>query len=182
MHATHTTPDERAALAAQGAHIVLCPSTEANLGDGVFDLGDWVARGGRWSIGSDSHVTRAWTEELRWLEYGQRLLRRQRNVAASVTGLDSSGAALVTGALAGGVAAAGLPLAGIQPGQRADFCVLDAAAASIEGVPVESLLDALIFSSPEARPTAVAVAGRLEAVSPPATGDFGRVMGKLWAA
>jgi hypothetical protein len=85
-----------------GAAIVICPSTEANLGDGVFDYSGYARLGGRWSIGSDSHVTCGWTEELRLLEYSQRLTQRRRNVAAQADNSASSAAALFQAALAGG--------------------------------------------------------------------------------
>jgi formimidoylglutamate deiminase len=75
VHATHATVQEIAAVAASGAGIVLCPSTEANLGDGLPDLPSWLAAGVPITIGSDSQATRAWCEELRLLEYGQRLVR-----------------------------------------------------------------------------------------------------------
>jgi formimidoylglutamate deiminase len=139
---------------------VLCPSTEANLGDGVFDLPAWQAAGGRWSLGSDSHVTRSWTEELRLLEYSQRFVLRQRNVAARATGAASTAATLLQSALDGGSAAAGLPLAGLAVGQRADFAVVDTDAAALAGVPATHLLDALVFSSPGTPMARVAVAGR----------------------
>ncbi len=86
VHATHATPAELLGVQGTGAAIVICPATEANLGDGVFDLPAYAAAGGRWSIGSDSHVTRSWPEELRLLEYSQRLTLRQRNIAARVLG------------------------------------------------------------------------------------------------
>jgi formimidoylglutamate deiminase len=149
VHATHTTPTELQGVQGCGAAIVICPSTEANLGDGVFDFSAYSALGGQWSIGSDSHVTRAWSEELRLLEYGQRLTQRRRNVAAQ-SGV-SSAAALFEAALAGGQSATSLPLGGIQAGNRADFLVTDAQSSSLAGVPTESLLDALVFSSPGAR-------------------------------
>ena len=83
VHATHSVPAEIDAVAARGAGVVLCPSTEANLGDGLSDLPGWLAAGVPLAIGSDSQVTRAWPEELRWLEYGQRLGLRRRNVSAA---------------------------------------------------------------------------------------------------
>lgn len=138
VHATQATPAELAAVRATRASIVLCPTTEANLGDGVFDLPSYA--GGTWSIGSDSNVCRDWTEELRWLEYSQRLVRRERNVAARVAGVDSSAAALLQGALAGGAAATSLPMGGIAVGQRADFCVVEA------GAEPDFLLDTLVFA------------------------------------
>ena len=107
VHATHMTHTEYAAAAATGAVAGLCPSTEANLGDGIFDLPSWLGQSGNWSIGSDSHVTRSWQEELRLLEYSQRLGLRQRNVASRAALCESTATALFQGALEGGTAAAG---------------------------------------------------------------------------
>src|SRR5207248_1143767 len=115
--------------------IVLCPSTEANLGDGIFDLPSWTGQSGNWAIGSDSHVTRSWREELRLLEYSQRLNLRKRNVAAAAAVTESSASALFQGALDGGTAASGLPLGGLKEGQRADFVVVDRDAPELVGVP-----------------------------------------------
>ena len=159
VHATHTTATELQGVKASGASTVLCPTTEANLGDGVFDLPAYAHLQGNWSIGSDSHITRSWQEELRLLEYSQRLALRQRNVMAGATGQASSAAALFNAALAGGAAACGLPLGVIAVGQRADFSVIDTTSAALLGVPRDYLLDALVFSSPDARFSSVYVAG-----------------------
>lgn len=180
VHATHANAEELAALRATGAAIVLCPSTEANLGDGVFDLPAWLGASGRWSLGSDSHVTRDWREELRLLEYSQRLALRQRNVAARATVSASTAAALFAGALEGGSAAAGLPLAGFAVGQRADFLVVDEQDPALAGVPADHLLDALVFSSPGGAPRRVVVAG-VEAPEVDTRGDFVTAMRALWA-
>lgn len=160
IHATQATPDELDALRSRGAAIVLCPTTEANLGDGVFDLPAWIGASGRWSIGSDSHITRSWQEELRLLEYSQRLMLRQRNVAARAALGEGSAAALFEGALEGGTAAAGLPLGGLAVGQRADFMVVDAQSPALVGIPETHVLDALVFSSPQPVFSQVFVAGR----------------------
>ncbi len=160
VHATQTTPAELAGVQAAGASIVICPSTEANLGDGVFDLPHWLGRAGTWSIGSDSHVTRSWQEELRLLEYSQRLALRQRNIAARSGGRESTAAVLFDGALAGGSAAAGRSLGGLGVGQRADFMVLEREATALLGVPDAQLLDAAVFSTPHAGMRQVHVAGR----------------------
>jgi len=160
VHATQSTTVELEGVRNQRASIVLCPSTEANLGDGVFDLPGWMGQSGRWAIGSDSHVTRSWQEELRLLEYSQRFQLRQRNVAARAALCESTATALFQGALEGGTAAAGLPLAGLAPGQRADFVVVDTGSSALLGVPPDHLLDALVFSSPDARFSEVFVAGR----------------------
>ena len=158
VHATHGTAEELQAVSASGASIVICPSTEANLGDGVFDFSGYT--GGTWAIGSDSHVTRRWTEELRLLEYSQRLSQRKRNVAAHAAGRDSSAASLLEGALAGAASATSQLLGAIKVGHRADFLVLDDQSTALLGVPPEYLLDALVFSSPDARFAEVLVAGR----------------------
>jgi formimidoylglutamate deiminase len=160
VHATHTTPDELRGVQARGASIVICPATEANLGDGVFDLPGYARVHGRLSIGSDSHVTRRWSEELRLLEYAQRLTQRKRNRAAELLGHQSSAATLLQAALGGGLAASGQALGGLQVGQRADFCVLDSQSPALLGMPADHVLDALVFSSPDARFTAVYVAGQ----------------------
>lgn len=181
VHATQCTPGELEGVRQRAASIVVCPSTEANLGDGVFDLPRWLGQGGRWSIGSDSHVTRSWREELRLLEYSQRLALRQRNVAARAAVRASSAAALFQGALEGGSAAAGLPLAGLARGQRADFMVVDEASPSLLGVPANDLLDALVFSSPEARLAQVYVAGRrAEPATAQLRAKFADAMRGLW--
>ena len=99
VHATHSTPAEIVSVARSGAGVVLCPSTEANLGDGLTDLPGWLGASVPLSIGSDSQVTRSWCEELRVLEYGQRLHLRKRNVAASPDqGEPATAARLLTGA------------------------------------------------------------------------------------
>ncbi len=160
VHATHATADELAGVAQCGAAIVICPSTEANLGDGVFDLPTYAARQGRWSVGSDSHVTRNWPQELQQLEYSQRLTLRRRNIAALALGSDSSAAAMFEAALAGGAPATGQALGGIAVGRRADFLVLDGDAPSLLGLPPDHLLDALVFSGAAAAISQTWVAGR----------------------
>jgi formimidoylglutamate deiminase len=108
VHATHATPSEIDAVAASGAGIVLCPGTEANLGDGLCDLPRWLHSDTPIALGTDSHVTRSWPDELRLLEYGQRLALRQRNVAADPDVTPSTAARLVARCLSGGAAAAGV--------------------------------------------------------------------------
>lgn len=161
VHATHATPAEIEAVAARGAGVVLCPSTEANLGDGLPDLPRWLAADVPLALGSDSQVTRDWPAELRLLEYGQRLQRRERNVAAAPDrGQPAAAARLFERVLAGGGAAAGQGAWGLQPGARADLLVLDTRDAPLLGVPAERVLDALVFSSPGRPFGDVMVAGR----------------------
>ena len=161
VHATHTVPAEIEAVARAGAGVVLCPGTEANLGDGLCDLRHWLASGTALAIGSDSHVTRAWPEELRWLEYGQRVLLRQRNVAAApASGQPSSAARLFERVRQGGAAACGERAWGLERGARADLLVLDAEQGALLGVPAEALLDATVFAAAERPVRDVLVAGR----------------------
>jgi formimidoylglutamate deiminase len=161
VHATHATRAEIDAVARSGAGVVICPGTEANLGDGLPDLPGWLDARVPLSIGSDSHVTRAWREELRWLDYGQRLALRRRNVsAAPERGASSTAARLFDAARAGGAAAAGLPCRGLAVGERADALVVDTRDASLLGLPPDRLLDALVFSSPGRPWRDVLVAGR----------------------
>ena len=182
IHATHTTPAELQGVQRSSASIVICPATEANLGDGVFDLPGYAAAGGNWSIGSDSHVTRSWPEELRLLEYSQRLTLRQRNIAAHVLSHESSATGLFEAALAGGGAASGQPTGGLKPGQRADFVTLDMNSPSLLGLPADYLLDALVFSSPGAVFDDVYVAGRRiqTAADAEVPNQFSRALRELW--
>ena len=187
VHATHCTAAELHGVAASGASIVLCPTTEANLGDGVFDLPEYTKAQGTWSIGSDSHVTRSWQEELRLLEYSQRLTLRQRNVIAAASAKLSTTAALFNAAVAGGSAACGLRMGGLVMGNRADFSVIDTSSSALLGIPPAMLLDAAVFSSPDARLSAVYVAGKLTVQSScvanwdDLTSNFTVAMRELWA-
>jgi formimidoylglutamate deiminase len=189
VHATQADPDELSAVRGKGAAIVLCPSTEANLGDGVFDFAAYA--GGNWAIGSDSHVTRGWVEELRLLEYSQRLIQRKRNVAAQAARNSSTAAVLFEAALSGGAAATARPVGAIAVGHRADFLVLDAQAPALLGVPTEHLLDALVFSSPQAGFREVHVAGNATLAGAmneqseqraAIAQDYLRAMNELWSS
>ena len=145
VHATHLTDGETRAIAESGAVAGLCPTTEANLGDGLFPLVPYREAKGAFGIGSDSHVCRDPAEELRLLEYGQRLTRRSRNVAASE--LDpSTGGSLWRAAVAGGAKACGRPIAGIAAGQRADLVVLNGKHPDLTGRTGDAVADTLIFS------------------------------------
>jgi formimidoylglutamate deiminase len=144
VHATHMDFDESAALAGSGAVVALCPSTEANLGDGLFPLHDFLKEGGQIAIGSDSHVSINPFEELRWLEYGQRLVTRSRNIASL---RDSHvGRELFSRVLEGGAKACGRTAVGLEVGAPADLVVLSDDDPMFAGHDDESRLDALVFS------------------------------------
>ena len=124
VHATHMRADESERLARSGATVGLCPSTEANLGDGVFDAAVYFTAGGTWGIGSDSHVSVCVREELRWLEYAQRLIHRTRNILAG-TATPYVAEHLFLQGVSGGARASGRKVAGLAVGQCADLLVLD---------------------------------------------------------
>jgi len=142
VHATHMDADETARLARSGAVAGLCPSTEANLGDGLFPLVEYLDHGGRIGIGSDSQISVSPVEELRWLEYGQRLTRRARNLAATPA-QPHTGARLFAAALDGGLAASGLDAA--QP-HAAGVLMLDAVHPLLAARTDDELLDSWIFA------------------------------------
>ncbi len=161
VHATHSTPEEIEAIARSGAGVVLCPSTEANLGDGIADLPGWLRHGVPLSLGSDSNATRSALEELRLLEYSQRLARRVRCVAAAPQeNQPATAARLWSRTLAGGAGAAGFERWGLEVGARADLLVVDTAAPALLGIPQSHTLDAMVFSSPIRPFRDVLVAGR----------------------
>lgn len=145
VHATHMTAAETAALAASGATAGLCPTTEANLGDGIFPAEAYCAAGGRFGIGSDSHVSVSPVEELRWLEYAQRLVTGRRAVLAGGP-RRSTGRSLFEAALSGGAAACGHGPAGLAAGARADLLVLDTAHPLLAAREDDALIDGWVFA------------------------------------
>ncbi len=155
VHATQLDERERSALGASGAVAGLCPTTEANLGDGLFPLGPYVRDGGGFGIGSDSNVSISPVEELRWLEYGQRLITRRRIVA--VTDAQSScGEFLYASAAAGGAQACGRASGALSVGCRADLVVVD----GLGEADAPTALDRYIFATDRAAPRDVMVGGR----------------------
>ena len=187
VHATHATPAEIDAVATSGAGVVLCPSTEANLGDGAPDLPRWLAADVPLALGSDSQVARTWTEEVRWLDYAQRLARRVRNVAAAPErGQPATAARLFDALLAGGARSAGHAAWGLVAGARADLLVLDLDAPGLLGVPVRHRLDALVFATDAPAFREVHVAGRClvregrHVEAAPIAARFRDVMAELW--
>jgi formimidoylglutamate deiminase len=159
VHATHATGEELKGLAESGATVCVSISTEANLGDGFFDTARYLKAGGRLCVGSDSQASVSPTEELRWLEYQQRLRKKRRGVLATKT--DSHvGTRLWRDAAQNGAQAIGQPTGTIEVGRRADWLVLDAGHPSMVGAAPDTALDHLVFAGGDAAIRHVMVAGR----------------------
>ena len=158
VHATHLTAEETAGIAHSGATVAICPTTEANLGDGLFPLRAYLDAGGTWGIGSDSHISVSPVEELRWLEYGQRLQTRHRNIAVRADN-GSVGETLLHGTLASGAAATGQAVGLLAPGQAADWIVLDAQAPVFAGARPADVADRWLFAGNRPLVREVCVAG-----------------------
>jgi formimidoylglutamate deiminase len=158
VHATHLTGEEAAAIAASGATVAICPTTEANLGDGLFPLRAYLDAGGAWGIGSDSHVSVSPVEELRWLEYGQRLQTHHRNIAVRADS-SSVGGTLLQGVLSSAANATGQPVGTLAPGSAADWVVLDAAAPAFAGARPGDVVDRWLFAGNRNLVREVRVAG-----------------------
>jgi len=146
IHATHMTDAEVGAFAKTGAVAGLCPITEASLGDGIFSAREFLDAGGAFGVGTDSNVLVGAADELRQLEYGQRLRHRQRNVLSSGAGR-STGRTLFDHALAGGAQAMAQATVGLAPGARADIVTLDAAHPSLAGRTGDAAIDGWIFAA-----------------------------------
>jgi formimidoylglutamate deiminase len=158
IHATHLDPQEVKGIASSGAVAGLCPITEANLGDGIFEGIDYLAAGGRFGVGSDSNIEISAPGELKQFEYSQRLKHRARNVLAEREG-QSTGRSLYENALTGGAQALGRRIGAIAEGHRADLVVLDANHPDLAAVSGDRWLDSYVFVAGEAAIDTVFVAG-----------------------
>lgn len=139
VHATHLTGAEVQGIAGSGATVAICPTTEANLGDGLFPLRPYLDAGGRWGVGSDSQISVSPVEELRWLEYGQRLATRHRNIAVRVDS-HSVGETLLRGVQDSAITATGNAAVGD------DRITLDVDAPQFAGMTRDDAIDRWIFS------------------------------------
>src|SRR4051794_1346598 len=146
IHATHMTNEEVGAFARNGAVAGLCPVTEASLADGIFPGREFLDAGGSFGVGTDSNVLVGVTDELRQLEYGQRLKHRERNVLSGGAGA-STGRTLFDHAVAGGAQALAQATVGIAPGARADIVTLDASHPSLAGRSRDAIIDGWIFAT-----------------------------------
>ncbi|MDH0303933.1 MULTISPECIES: formimidoylglutamate deiminase [unclassified Pseudomonas] len=159
VHATHADAGEVTAMARSGAVAGLCLTTEANLGDGIFPAVDYLAQGGRMGIGSDSHVSLSVVDELRWLEYGQRL-RDQRRNRLYRGDQPMVGRTLYDAALAGGAQALGQPIGELAEGKRADWLVLDGQDPYLAVADGDAILNRWLFAGGDRQVRDVMVNGR----------------------
>lgn len=159
VHATHTTVEELKDLSRTNAVICLCPSTEANLGDGLFSLRAWLDLGGQIAIGTDSQVTIDPFEELRWLEYGQRLTSKQRNISYT-SEHQNVGWSLFDLVLRGGHQASGFQRAALQVGAPADLLTISEDDVIVTAHNCDTLLDALVFTGGKSPIDRVMVGGK----------------------
>ena len=159
VHATHLDDGEMRGIATSGATVAICPTTEANLGDGFFPLRAYLDAGGAWGIGSDSNSSVSPIEELRWLEYGQRLVTRSRNVAADGH-IPSVGETLLRGVSHSAAASSGVAIGALAPGQRADWIVLDENAPELAARRFSQVTDSWLFSGNRNLVREVFVGGR----------------------
>ena len=186
VHATHANAAELQGIAAANAVVCVSISTEANLGDGRFDAARFLKLGGRLCVGSDSQSTVDPAEELRWLEYQQRLQKRRRAVLAAADEAHV-GTRLWRVAARSGAQALGQPVGSIEVGSRADWLVLDPAHSAMAGAAADAALDRLLFAGAGAAIRDVMVAGRWvvkerrHAADERSRGNFARIMNDLSA-
>jgi formimidoylglutamate deiminase len=159
IHATHIDDQERRGMIEQGVIAGICPTTEANLGDGIFPTTQFVAEQGVFAIGSDSHISVNPVEELRWLEYAQRLSRRQRAILAS-TDEPSVGRFLWQNAARGGAQSTSTNSGELAVGKQADLVIINADKARLFASSEQHLLDSLVFASQQNMVRDVMVNGR----------------------
>ncbi|MCY1262496.1 8-oxoguanine deaminase [compost metagenome] len=184
VHATHAEPDEVSAMARSGAVAGLCLTTEANLGDGIFPAVDYLAQGGRFGIGSDSHVSLSVVEELRWLEYGQRL-RDQRRNRLYRGDQPMVGRTLYDAALSGGAQALGQPSGALEVGKRADLLVLDGSDPYLATAEGDAILNRWLFAGGDRQVRDVMVGGNWQvregrhALEERSAGEFAQVLREL---
>jgi formimidoylglutamate deiminase len=148
VHATHLDPQETQLLAKSGAIAGVCPTTEANLGDGIFNGVDYCRLGGQFGIGSDSHITISPWQELKWFEYSQRLKHQRRNLLCNDS-IPHVGHFLWQSSARAGALAVARNTGAIRVGARADLITLDRKIAELSSAAPDNLLDAAIFAANE---------------------------------
>jgi formiminoglutamate deiminase len=183
VHATHMDEGETRDLARSGAVAGLCPVTEANLGDGIFNAADYIRDGGRYGIGTDSNVSIGVASELRQLEYAQRLRERARNVCSLPEA--SCGRTMLEAIWSGGARALRRDSGRLAPGASADILTFRADHPTLAGKADDQILDAWIFSAGAALIDCVfsgglkVVAGGRHVFRDQIAGQFVKTMGEL---
>jgi formimidoylglutamate deiminase len=147
VHATHLTDSEVRGIAKSGAHVVLCPSTEGNLGDGIFPLKQFQSLGGKWSIGTDSHIGINPLEELRILDYGQRLTSHNRNTFTDKSENDSGVYAIRQALISGRKAMGNNDYYYFEVGKPFDAVVYDASTPLLSTCSADNRLSTLVYAS-----------------------------------
>jgi formimidoylglutamate deiminase len=188
VHATHCTPDERMKMVNRGVTVGLCPTTEANLGDGFFPLPEYDQGGGSWGIGTDADLRPSVADELRQIEYAQRLLHQRRDVIHDDSNPHAlhPGQLLIERAAKGGATALGQPMGALAPGLRADLIVLDPEHLAMIGHRPETACDGWVFTGGDSVVRDVMVGGswlirdRHHVREYEITHRFRRVMKQLW--
>jgi formimidoylglutamate deiminase len=164
VHCTHTRPEDLSAFVGAGGSVCVCPLTEANLADGLPDLAAIAGLADRLCLGTDSNARIAMVEEMRWLEYGQRLKHERRGVLAGPDGGVSG--ALLSMATVGGSLALGVEAGAIEAGRWADLVAIDLDAPELAGCDADSLLDAWVFGAGDRAIAATCVGGNWREVGP----------------
>jgi formimidoylglutamate deiminase len=162
VHCTHSRPDQLRRFVQLGGRVCVCPLTEANLGDGIPPLAAVPESHRRLCLGTDSNARISMLEEMRWLEYGQRLKGESRGVLADERGLVAPG--LLTAATAGGAAALAVDTGRIAAGAWADLVAVDLTTPMLAMAGPEGTLEALLFGGDEALVLATCVAGRWDRI------------------
>lgn len=160
VHVTHTTPQEIAGLGETDATVVICPTTEANLGDGIADLQLMLQHQVPIAVGTDSHINRSAFEEMRWLEYVQRLQHQKRNFMSHPPKIESTAHRCIDLLNTSSAKISGQTLWGFVAGSRADLLGIDIDQPCLAGIPPYALVDALVFSSPALESSEVMVKGQ----------------------
>ncbi len=161
VHATHLTNDETERLAKSKANVVLCPSTEGNLGDGIFPLREFQSFGGAWSIGTDSHIGLNPLEELRILDYGQRLITHKRDTFTGEKISDSGLYAIIKATIAGRRAMNNFESEFFAVGASFDACIINADEPLLANVKMENLASSIVYSTAASQIYGTFVGGKL---------------------
>lgn len=158
VHCTHTAAADMDDFINAGGNVCINPLTEGNLGDGIPNLSRILKNDGRVALGSDSNLRICWTEEMRWMEYGQRLTTQQRGICTTESG--SVAGKLLEAATVNGARCLGLKAGRIEPNHHADFVAIDLNSPALSGWNSQTLLDALIFGTGNEAIADVCVGGR----------------------